>query len=141
MSQSGSIIDTIDKRLFLVGASRSGTTILQALIASHPEIHSFPETSFFILAIGEASVWRQRFARLGLATGKERWAIHRFLRQIERQDLFPLVSKRPLLLRTAVDGFTHVLDFLTLEEDRSMWVEKSPLHFYYINFIQEYVVG
>jgi hypothetical protein len=33
--------------LFLVGSPRSGTTWLQSLIASHPEIHTGPETQFF----------------------------------------------------------------------------------------------
>jgi hypothetical protein len=33
--------------LFLVGSPRSGTTWLQGLIASHPEIHTGPETQFF----------------------------------------------------------------------------------------------
>ncbi|NJL67494.1 MAG: sulfotransferase [Microcoleus sp. SM1_3_4] len=35
------------KRIFLVGCPRSGTTILQSLLASHPEIISFPESKFF----------------------------------------------------------------------------------------------
>ena len=35
------------KRIFLVGAPRSGTTILQSLLAAHPKITSFPETKFF----------------------------------------------------------------------------------------------
>jgi hypothetical protein len=35
------------KRIFLVGAPRSGTTILQSLLAAHPEVISFPESKFF----------------------------------------------------------------------------------------------
>ena len=36
------------KRIFIVGVARSGTTLLQSMLASHPEIHSFPETHFFV---------------------------------------------------------------------------------------------
>ncbi|NJL55543.1 sulfotransferase [bacterium] len=32
--------------LFLVGCPRSGTTLLQSMLASHPQIASFPETKF-----------------------------------------------------------------------------------------------
>ncbi|MGC1525664.1 MAG: sulfotransferase, partial [Phormidesmis sp.] len=35
------------KRLFLVGCARSGTTLLQSLLASHPGVASFPESNFF----------------------------------------------------------------------------------------------
>lgn len=34
--------------VFIVGAPRSGTTWLQALIASHPEVYTGPETHFFV---------------------------------------------------------------------------------------------
>src|SRR5713226_3907199 len=33
--------------VFLVGSPRSGTTWLQGLIASHPAVHTGPETQFF----------------------------------------------------------------------------------------------
>ncbi|MEM9163612.1 MAG: sulfotransferase, partial [Cyanobacteria bacterium P01_F01_bin.4] len=35
-------------KFFVVGCSRSGTTLLQSLLASHPEIISFPESKFFV---------------------------------------------------------------------------------------------
>src|SRR5271167_4804558 len=34
-------------RLFVVGCPRSGTTLLQSLLAAHPSVHSFPETAVF----------------------------------------------------------------------------------------------
>lgn len=33
-------------RVFIVGVGRSGTSLLQSMLASHPEICAFPETSF-----------------------------------------------------------------------------------------------
>ena len=35
------------QRIFLVGCPRSGTTLLQSLLAAHPDITSFPESHFF----------------------------------------------------------------------------------------------
>jgi hypothetical protein len=36
-------------RLFLVGCPRSGTTLLQSLLAAHPQIASFPESHFLLV--------------------------------------------------------------------------------------------
>jgi hypothetical protein len=126
----------IKLRVFLVGCQRSGTTLLQVLIAGHPRIHSFPETSFFINGIG---LRRRPLAWLGLATGKECWAIEQFLRGIGREDLSSMLPKRPLLLRTSVGCFVQILDHLTLEEGKDIWLEKSPMHIHYIRFIKKYI--
>ena len=37
----------IQKRIFIVGCPRSGTTLLQSLLLKHNEITSFPESHFF----------------------------------------------------------------------------------------------
>ena len=126
----------LEERLFLVGCSRSGTTLLQVLLSNHPDIHSFPETSFFINAIG---VCRRPLAKLGLATGKERQAMLRFLKRVGREELSALVPRRPLLLRTAVLSFVAILDRLALEEGKQVWVEKSPMHIHYVGFIRKFV--
>ena len=126
----------INARVFLVGCERSGTTLLQVLVASHPRIHSFPETSFFVNGIGRR---RRPLAWLGLATGKERWSIGLFLKRTGREDLSDIFPGRPLLLRTAVDGFVRILDHLALEAGKDIWLEKSPMHIHYIGFIKRYV--
>ncbi len=38
--------------IFLVGCPRSGTTLLQALLASHPAIRSFPESHYLRHIVG-----------------------------------------------------------------------------------------
>ena len=40
-------------RVFIVGCPRSGTTLLQAMLASHETVYSFPETHFFKKYPGE----------------------------------------------------------------------------------------
>lgn len=42
--------------LFLVGAPRSGTTLLQTILAHHEELYSAPETSFFNRIVPELGV-------------------------------------------------------------------------------------
>ncbi len=37
----------IEGRIFVVGAPRSGTTLVQSLIASHSQVTSFTESHFF----------------------------------------------------------------------------------------------
>ena len=37
----------VEGRIFLVGVPRSGTTLLQALLAAHEQVTSFTESHFF----------------------------------------------------------------------------------------------
>ena len=64
------------KAVFIVGSARSGTTLLQSMLASHPEVYSFPETHFFRGTIPKfseifhfskkgkqtSSIWHSRFS-------------------------------------------------------------------------------
>ena len=43
-------------RLFVVGCSRSGTTIVQRLLAGHKDLISFPETAFFQRLAGDSEL-------------------------------------------------------------------------------------
>jgi hypothetical protein len=126
----------IKKRIFLVGCSRSGTTLLQRLIAGHPRIHSFPETQFFRASI---TFWRQPLVWLGFSTGRESMVLDNFLIKINRNDLNAHLKDSSLFFRNSVDNFIYVLHRLTLEEGKNAWIEKSPKHFYYIDIIKKYI--
>ena len=65
------------KRVLLVGCPRSGTTILQAILSSHPEVFSLPETHFFPALCSNNSFIR----KLGLSTLKAK----KVLLEIEQQ--------------------------------------------------------
>ncbi len=119
--------------LFIVGAPRSGTTLLQALLATHPQIISRPETHFFSLA-GSMGL-----LQLNHAEGND---IRLFIEK--------LVRKNPELKET------HVKDLVRAEglpvsmilrdiffrlfvehevpvRDHHVWfVEKTPGHIYYV---------
>jgi len=127
----------IPARFFLVGCPRSGTTLLQALIAAHPQITSFPETHFF-WAIDKP--WR---VRLGLASRKrrERARLLAFIEAIDRPDLLPQVPQRSPWLAPYVQSFLRILDGLALERNKSCWLEKTPGHLQRIRIINHFVPG
>jgi hypothetical protein len=127
--------ERIKGRIFLVGCPRSGTTLLQSLIAAHPQIASFPESHFFP-AVGKK--WR---TTLGLASSKgfERKRLYRFLANIGRTDMKRLVPRYGILVRQYTNAFVNVLDTLTISQGKDFWLEKTPSHLHYIDVIEKYV--
>ncbi len=115
------------KRIFLVGAPRSGTTILQSLLAAHPEIISFPESKFFHYLLYED------FA-VNLST-----RLASFLRdEINRPELLNDFDDSQTVANKA-SWFVRILDGLAVEENKSIWLEKTPEHIYFIEDIQSLV--
>lgn len=116
------------KRVFLVGAPRSGTTILQSLLASHPGITSFPETKFFHY------LWSDRLkSRL---TDRLREFFHR---EIRRPDLYDEWVSKTSLTSDRIKWFAGILDKLAVEGGNSIWLEKTPEHVYFVRDILDYL--
>lgn len=117
------------KRIFLVGAPRSGTTILQSLLAAHPKITSFPETKFF------HHLWTDRLSR------KLPDRLHDFFhKDIRRPDLYDSAEINQRQSTTdRVNWFVGILDKLATEEGNSIWLEKTPEHVYFIDSILDYL--
>lgn len=116
------------KRVFLVGAPRSGTTILQSLLASHPEITSFPETKFFHY------LWSDRLKpRL---PDRLREFFHR---EIHRPDLCDKWVSETSLTSDRIKWFVGILDKLAVEGGNSIWLEKTPEHVYFVRDILDYL--
>lgn len=112
-------------RYFLVACPRSGTTLLQSMLANHPEVFSLPETHFFV------KIWGRLRHRsiLGIVSPR---AAHRTLGQLTR--MLPPVASRlrvppywPLFGRYG-RAFWQVLDSAALASDKRLWLEKSPPH-------------
>jgi hypothetical protein len=135
------------QRTFVVGCPRSGTTIVQAMLARHPEVFTLPETGFFPRLLGGlhyrlgddgARAARNSLARrLGLT---RRYGRHEFL-ALQRSLLGERhPSKRaPLLLETCVERFGEMLDGLAEQAGRSVWIEKTPHHLLYLSEIEQYM--
>ncbi|MHA1221744.1 MAG: sulfotransferase family protein [Candidatus Heimdallarchaeaceae archaeon] len=137
---------SIKKRVFIVGCPRSGTTLVQSLLAAHESIESFPESHFFIslmmqfpylylpkifrrilknslilsIAIAHPRINKQLenfFSNIGLKIGKEEY---RKLYTVSQYTKY----------------FVHKLDEYTLSKNKYIWVEKTPDHLKYVEYIE-----
>ncbi|MBV7338729.1 sulfotransferase [Chloroflexi bacterium TSY] len=131
----------IKGRIFLVGCPRSGTTLLQSLIATQPQVLSFPETHYF----GLPGIKRRHFwcLRLGIVPSAMRKRMQKRLQQLalemNRPDLQEPRPPHSLWLKGHVQAFVTVLDTLTRAEEKSIWLEKTPGHIYFIDLIERYI--
>lgn len=119
-------------RSFVVGAPRSGTTVLQSQLASHPFVMSFPESHFFT-----ALRPRRSLEVLGLAS-RGAWPRYRqFLNSLGVEpEGGPL---RRLSMGGLTSAFVATLDSLALKAGCRAWIEKTPDHFDAIDLIEKYV--
>lgn len=122
-------------RIFVVGCPRSGTTLAQALIASHPELATLPETHFFTELPHR---WRVgRLVNLTSAASRER------LRDLASSLGFDKPPERTGLrtVRAMSRDFTALLDRYARREGSNGWVEKTPYHVRRIAMIGAHVPG
>ena len=147
----------IDSRIFVVGCVRSGTTLLQSMLHAHPQIYSLPETKFFDCLIGIDSraflrlqpralksriraLARDWLVRAGVVDSRRQYHAWRRMRQFVTNSgiAIPAESTSYLISRQA-QGFVTLMDRLTLAAHKSMWLEKTPDHLFYIKHIARYV--
>jgi hypothetical protein len=123
---------------FLVGCERSGSTLLQALLAGHSRIFSFPESHFFC-----RSIPRRRILRLlALArTGPAKRALREVAGNVGLEGKAPLVPTRSPFLSSYSRAFCTLLATATLNQGKDIWLEKTPHHLYYIPIIRRMVRG
>lgn len=126
-------MQSIRGRIFLVGCPRSGTTLLQSLIAAHPDIASFPESKFFQELIYPGS----RRSKLKLASKNARHSFNQFLDDIERHDMSCFLPKSAIFAHQYTKAFVRVLDTLTEHQGKHFWLEKTPSHVQRINYIEK----
>jgi len=98
--------------------------MLQSLLAAHPEVISFPESKFFHYLL------YKKFA----ANFPARMEAF-FKDEINRPELLQGFDDRQTL-ETKVSWFVEVLDGLAAEQNKSIWLEKTPEHIYFIEDIQ-----
>ncbi len=127
-------------RVFVVGTPRSGTTVLQRLVAAHPRITTFPESHFFD-HLCRGGPWR-RFLRLAR---RER-ARDGLLQFLERIGEAGRRSRRVEAIRSWRYGpwirlFTGILDDLARERGADGWIEKTPIHLHHLATIARHVEG
>jgi hypothetical protein len=119
-------------RVFLVGFPRSGTTLLQSLLAAHPEVRSMPETFFFVDVAPAGRRWRL----LGRAHPRARVRLDALR---EHGIAVAPRSARDLLPGSMIGRFVRSLDAGAWRDGKRAWVEKTPSHLYHANLIERYV--
>lgn len=123
----------IKKRIFIVGCPRSGTTLLQGMLAAHPDVYSLPETYFFSRALVSKNpfknymLWpaikvRKHFENIVREAGGES------LCNVYNIGIFQSDYYRP---------FVDFMDDITMENKKNIWVEKTPMHLYCVSEIQK----
>ncbi len=113
--------------IFIVGCPRSGTTLLQSLLAAHPQVTSFPETQFFL------HLWGEDLVR----TLTERLRVF-FTEDLKRPEFLETMEPQQSVAER-VAWFTSILDELAAENSNSIWVEKTPQHLFFIEDILRYL--
>ncbi|MEM7199738.1 MAG: sulfotransferase [Planctomycetota bacterium] len=136
----------VEQRVFVVGVPRSGTTLVQSLVAAHTEITSFTESHFFSRHFRLLPPWSTP-----VLTRDPRPRLAEFLAEngVDPEDAVagPLLGAaavarpwpRPLLpLRTreVAGEFLQLLDRLALRRGKTRWLEKTPRHLRFAPLLQ-----
>lgn len=123
------------KRVFLVGYPRSGTTLLQSMLAAHPSVISFPETHFFSIAYPSNKLRRLlMWPALNLSI-KQKFINEKLKGMIDSECMDLQFSINPFSSDYA-SRFVCLLDGIALRNQKSVWVEKTPRHLHMIDKIK-----
>lgn len=133
------------KRIFVVGCPRSGTTILQRILAEELCLFTLPETHFFERMVGNG---RKRFfpktAPSETISKRIRFRVRQSLgistpRLWEDLDFIPDHFRgRYVSMKRVAAAFLDGMDALARSSDYIGWLEKSPEHVQFVNEILEY---
>jgi hypothetical protein len=127
--------NNILSRVFIVGCPRSGTTLLQSLIAAHPLVFSIPETHFFPHIVSKRRIYRLA----GISSRNAGDQLIKFMKLVGYDGFTDKVSKSPISVKQYTEVFTRTLDSLTISKEKRIWAEKTPRHLYYIKYIEKYI--
>ncbi len=123
--------------IFIVGMPRSGTTLVRAMLSSHPRITISPETHYL-------SIWMKRFAHLDVGCPQD---FETFWRRLVQTEEFPHLDIDPDKTRERILGYgpvTHRTVFTGLMEEfagkmnKPRWGEKTPGHYLHIDTLLEW---
>jgi hypothetical protein len=123
----------IAQRIFVVGFPRSGTTLVQSLLASHVQVTSFTESHFFsrhfVEIPGGALLTRDPAARVHAFLAENGEAPTESSAWFDRWP--PALRAKPLLpLQThaVARRLVGVFDEIASRRGRAVWLEKTPMH-------------
>ncbi|MEX0834338.1 MAG: sulfotransferase [Actinomycetota bacterium] len=118
-------------RVFVVGCPRSGTTLVQAVLAAHPSVFSFPESHYFKKIRGR--LWRGEPTVL-VSPRAAAASLDRLVADLDAGPRPSVPRWWPFAGRYG-GAFAAVVDGASLAAGKAVWVEKSPVHLHYISDI------
>jgi hypothetical protein len=135
----------IERRIFIVGTPRSGTTLLQSLLAAHSRIESFTESHLFRKHFSHLPLWPDPILTADpyphllafLAENGEqptpavRWFERRHRRILAARPLLPLQT------RAVARRLLEVLDEVAQRRGVSNWIEKTPWHLRHVSLLEK----
>ncbi|MEM6484974.1 MAG: sulfotransferase, partial [Pseudomonadota bacterium] len=134
---------TLRGRIFIVGVPRSGTTLLQALLAGHEQVTSFTESHFFsshykcvpllgALLTVDPSARVARFMEENNC--RSRRVYDSFQYNLPATIRLPVL--RALYTRTVARGLVKILDEIGGSRGAPVWLEKTPRHLQFLPLIE-----
>ncbi len=135
---------SVHNRICVVGAPRSGTTLVQSLLASHSTATSFTESHFFSRHFARVPGFEQtvltrnpgpRLRDFLLENHENPCDAARWIGLKEKSILriWPLL---PLWTNPVAYRLIQVLDQLCLRRGRTTWIEKTPQHLHHVALIE-----
>ena len=115
--------------VLLVGCPRSGTTILQAILSSHPDVFSLPETHFYPALCSTNPILRH----LGISTKNAKHIV----KDIESSFLLDSNIKCSNFTKSLSKQYIEVLNKIKFNKKCKLWIEKTPQNLWFINFIDK----
>jgi hypothetical protein len=106
------------------------------MLAAHPQIASFPESQFFMHLNPR---YEPRRRALGLASQRAKPELEKFLHEIGQEKMLQRLSRFAFFPSQYTKTFLEILDTLTEEQGKNLWVEKSPPHLHHIDFIEKLI--
>ena len=121
------------KRIFIVGVSRSGTTLAQSMIGNHPDIITFPESHLL-----SATVSPYKFRRVfhKVSSYKKNKVVN-FFKRMNKPSLYKEYTGSKYNLDNWVKYLITILDDLAGRENKEIWLEKTPRHLYFSDIIEK----
>lgn len=120
------------KRIFIVGIARSGTTLLQSFIGNHPDISTFPETHFFSVSLHKKKLFRA----LNYVTNKDKEFVEKFFQENDLLDVYQGFKGSVFGSKQWTKYLLGLLDQIAISEGNECWLEKTPMHLYYVDLLE-----
>lgn len=133
-----------DAPIFVVGAPRSGTTLLASMLAGHPRIACGPETHFFnklspghLRAALADRAWPDRAVQLVLSLTLAGQAVTELFGHSER-DLREFLAAREPSTGALLESLTALH---ARKRGKARWAEKTPNHLLHLPAIRRHYPG